>query len=239
MFETIIFSHNDLEIRNIVYEALTNLGYKITTVPAQNDVSKLLDKARPDYIFLDSLLCDIPAEVLIQKIKTIDENIQVILLDTKEQTPQVIIENMLKIIREKSSPGAGLKDGRRILFKANILVVDDENECVELVKNYLSKRGFNIDTALSGEEAMLKVNTAKPDIVLLDIYMTGVDGLIVLKAIKDIDKRIIVIMTTSLGDEKIIQESKKLGADGYLIKPFNLETLEKTIIENAIKKYAA
>lgn len=235
MFESIIFSHADLETRNLVYEALAGRGYKITTAPTNNDLWKMLDKMRPDYIFIDPGLSDMAAEILAEKIKTIDANIKTVILDTKGKTLPFIIEGILKTIQGKA-PAPAVKEKYRIQFQANILVVDNEKECVELVKNFLSRRGFNVDIALSGEEAILKVKTTKPDIVLLDIYMGGIDGLIVLKEIKDIDKCIIVIMTSSLADEKVIRETKKLGADGYLVKPFNLELLEKIVVENAIKK---
>lgn len=56
------------------------------------------------------------------------------------------------------------------------------------------------------------------------------DGIIVLKAIKDIDKSIIVIITSAIEDEEIIQEAMKLGADGYLIKPFNMAGLETMLL---------
>lgn len=237
MFESILFSCADLETRNLVYEALAGRGYKITTAPTNSDLWKMLDKMRPDYIFIDPGLSDMAAEALAEKIKTIDASIKTVILDTKQKTLPAIIEDILKTIQENGPAPAG-KGKYRIQFQANILVVDNEKECAELVKSFLSKRGFNVDVAFSGEEAVLKVKTVKPDIVLLDIYMTGIDGLIVLKEIKDIDKCIIVIMTSSLSDEKVIAETKKLGADGYLVKPFNLELLEKIVLENAIKKCA-
>lgn len=237
MFEYILFAHNNIETRNIFYEALTGRGYKVTTAPTHSDLWKILEKIRPDYIILDPEISDIPAEMIHAKIKGIDENIKVIILQPEENTPQAIIKNTLKLLTENSVFTPGQKTGARaIQFKANILVVEDEKDSAELVKNYLSRRGFIVDIAFSGEEAMLKINTRRPDIVLLDIYMAGVDGLIVLKAIKETDKDIIVIMTTAAEDNKIVKEAMRLGANGYLVKPFNLENLEKTIIDNAIKK---
>jgi DNA-binding response OmpR family regulator len=141
-----------------------------------------------------------------------------------------------RLFKSQQSPLAPQKQPTGIQFKANILVVDDEKECAELIKAHLSKKGYTVDTALTGEEAILKVETAKPDIVFLDVYLPGMDGIVVLKSIKNIDKSIIVIMATAMADDTIIQEALKLGADGYLIKPFNLLKLEETIFNNVIVK---
>lgn len=236
MFECVIFIHNDIEARNIVYEALASRGYKIITIPAYNDVWKILNKLRPNYIFLDAGSCETPAEALALKMKGIDENIKVIILNGQEKrTPRMFVDNIFRELNEK--PAAD--NTPKMQFKANVLVVDDEKECVEIVKDCLIKKGLNVESAFSGEEALLKVNASRPDIILLDIYMPGIDGLIVLKNVKDIDKSIIVIMTTSIEDQKVISQAKDIGADGYLVKPFSLRELEKTIVESTMKKYAA
>lgn len=237
MFEHILFAYNNLETRNILYEIFTNLGYRITTAPTHKEVLETLKKERPDYIFLDPTIPDIPAEIVLEKVKIINGNIKVIILRSDENnTPQMMAENILKILREKHPSSPNLKETKGIQFKADILVVDDEKESAQLLKNYLSKRGYNVDIALSGEEAILKINIAKPCIVLLDIYMPGIDGLLVLKTIKDIDKSIIVIMTSVVQNSKIIKETLQLGANGYLVKPFNISKLEAMILNNALQK---
>lgn len=242
MFESILFTHGNIEMRNIVYEALTNLGYQVTNALAYKDISEILKKSRPDYIVMDKAVLDTPVEAVLARIKTIDQKIKVIFLEPEENTPQAIIGKIVKILNENRLPAEAAaaalnpKKEAGIKFKANILAVDNEKECADLIKIFLSKKGFNVDTAISGEEALFKINTTKPDIVLLDINMYGVDGLMALKTIKGIDESIIVIMTSSLEEDKIIQEALKLGANGYLIKPFNFEELEKIIVESAMKK---
>jgi len=63
------------------------------------------------------------------------------------------------------------------------------------------------------------------------------DGIILLKTIKDIDKSIIVIMTSAIEDEEVIQEALRLGANGYLVKPFDMAKLETAILSNTLPKY--
>lgn len=243
MFESLILAHGNIEVRNIVYEALANLGYQITNSLTYPDVFDVLKKMRPDYIVFDKGILKATPEEAQARVKAIGEKIKVIFLEPEENTAEVIIAKILKILKENrcAVPLAATqaKPQASMQFKANILVVDNEKECTELIKIFLSKKGFNVDTAISGEEAIMKINSTKPDIVLLDICMGGIDGLVALKTIKGNDKNIIVIMTTSMEEDRIIQEAMKLGADGYLIKPFNLEELEKLMIESAIKRSAA
>lgn len=235
MFEYIILLYNDIEIRSILYEILTDLGYKITTVLTYKELLETLKRERPDYIILDATISEIATEIALKKIEEIDNKIKVIILNRSKNVFQ-IVQDVLKILREKEAGLLNQKETKGMHLKANILVVDDEKECAELIKNYLSRKGYDVDTAFSGEEAILKIETAKPDIVLLDIRLPGIDGIVVLKTIKNIDKSIIVIMTTVIEDSKVVKEAIELGADGYLIKPFNLIKLEEKIWNNAIQK---
>jgi DNA-binding response OmpR family regulator len=84
-------------------------------------------------------------------------------------------------------------------------------------------------TAGSGEDGLSMVKREKPDIVLLDVKMDGMNGLEVLKAIKDFDQNIKVIMVTVASDEETRLEAGRLGADDFIRKPLNTEYLEGTV----------
>ena len=229
MFEYIILAYSDIEIRSILYEILTNLGYKITTVLSYEELMEALKKERPNYIILEPAISELPLETILEKIKIIDENIKVIILPPNKDKSQ-LMQDILKLLREQKDTLHTQEETKGVSIKANILAVDDELDCTRLITNYLSKKGYTVDSASNGEEALFKIRTDKPDIVFLDIRLPGMDGIIVLKAIKDIDKSIIVIITSAIEDEEIIQEAMKLGADGYLIKPFNMARLEAMIL---------
>ena len=235
MFEYLILAHSDSETRSIFYEIFTNLGYKVTTVITYREVLDSLKKERPEYVIIDPKISDMTCETLLEKIKEIDSAIKVIILE-RDKNKLEFTQDILKLLKTQQAPSAARKDIKGLQLKANILVVDDEKECAELIKIHLSKKGYNVDTALTGEEAILKVEIAKPDIVFLDVHLPGMDGIVVLKTIKSIDNSIIVIMATAMVDDTVIQEAMKLGADGYLIKPFNLSKLEETILNNVINK---
>jgi len=112
-----------------------------------------------------------------------------------------------------------------------ILVVDDEPAICNMLKKFLTKKGYKADIALSGEEAVKKVKKDKPHVVLLDIKMPGMDGVEVLKKIKEIDKKIpIVIMVTAVADDELGRICLEMGAVDYITKPLGLDYLENVLI---------
>ena len=113
-----------------------------------------------------------------------------------------------------------------------LLVVDDETDICDFVKTFFKDRGFHVFTALSGEEALAIAKKERPDLVLLDIKMKGMDGLAALKHIKELDRSIKIIMVTALADQDKMHEAYKLGACDYITKPLILDYLEQTVLKN-------
>lgn len=111
-----------------------------------------------------------------------------------------------------------------------MLVVDDERETTLLLTHFFSQKHYDVLSAFNGKEAINIVKTHRPPIVLLDIKMEDINGLEVLKRIKEIDKNIKVLMLTALDDEETITEAKKLGADDYIPKPLSIEHLEGVVL---------
>jgi len=113
-----------------------------------------------------------------------------------------------------------------------LLVVDDENDICDFVKTFFKDRGFHVFTALNGEDALSIAKKEKPEIILLDIKMKGMDGLAALKHIKELDRSIKIIMVTALEDQDKMREAYKLGACDYITKPLILDYLEQTVLKN-------
>lgn len=101
-----------------------------------------------------------------------------------------------------------------------ILVVDDEPNIVELVRLYLRKEGFSVESASNGREGLEKARSLKPALVLLDIMMPEMDGIEVCRALRK-DGEIPVIMLTARSDDVDKIVGLELGADDYVTKPFN------------------
>lgn len=106
---------------------------------------------------------------------------------------------------------------------ARILVVDDEETIVELISFNLEKEGFIVDTATDGQEALLKIATKKPDLIVLDWMLPGLDGLDICRRIRQNPDTtdIPVIMLTARGEEVDRILGLELGASDYVTKPFS------------------
>ncbi|MBN2452748.1 MAG: response regulator [Candidatus Omnitrophica bacterium] len=113
-----------------------------------------------------------------------------------------------------------------------ILVVDDENDICDFVRNFFQERGYGVSVARSGEEAIELAKKDKPDLVLLDIKMKGIDGIATLKHLKEIDRKQKVIMVTALEDQDKMNEASRLGACDYITKPLVLDHLESAVEKN-------
>jgi len=109
------------------------------------------------------------------------------------------------------------------MAKEKILVVDDEEDILELLKFKLSKEGYQVTCAASGEEALRCVRSEVPDLIVLDIMLPGIDGIEVTRGLKnDFDtKNIPIVMVTAKGEEADIVTGLELGADDYITKPFS------------------
>jgi two-component system response regulator AtoC len=112
---------------------------------------------------------------------------------------------------------------------AKVLVVDDEPEAVELLVEFLSSKGYEILTATSGEEALRRVREDRPHLVLLDIRMPKMNGIEVLKRIREIDPEMGIIMVTAVNEEDVGRQALELGAFDYIVKPLDLKYLERSL----------
>jgi two-component system response regulator AtoC len=110
-----------------------------------------------------------------------------------------------------------------------ILVVDDDATARRTLERFLSRLGYEVTIAASGEEAMLAVVTDQPDIVLSDIYMPGMSGLELQAKIAERTPYIKVILMTGKDDMPTTIKAMQQGAYDYIVKPIDLDRLEKTI----------
>jgi DNA-binding NtrC family response regulator len=113
--------------------------------------------------------------------------------------------------------------------KRKILVVDDEDALRTVLSAELNSEGYDVGTAADGTEALAELQKGKYDLVLLDIKMPNMNGFEVLKVIKEKHGGTKVIMLTGFADLKNAIESKKLGAEDFVSKPYDLVDLLTTI----------
>ena len=114
-------------------------------------------------------------------------------------------------------------------MKIKVLLVDDEKEFVEVLSERLEVRGFEIKTALSGEEALKWIYKSEFDVVLLDVMIPGDNGIEILKEIKRARPLIQIIMLTGHAKIDTAVRGLELGAYDYLLKPLEIEPLVEKI----------
>ena len=116
-----------------------------------------------------------------------------------------------------------------------ILVVDDNQDNVEIIRQYLEARGYPVAVAYDGDEALSAFETARPALVLLDVMMPGRDGWEVCRIMKqhpDLGRTVRIVMVTALGEWEDKREALQTGADDYVEKPFDLPKLVHTVERN-------
>ena len=102
----------------------------------------------------------------------------------------------------------------------HVLVVDDEQDIVAIVRDYLADAGFRVSTARSGEEALRLLRSVVPDLVVLDLGLPGIDGLDVTRTVRA-TSAVPIIVLTARADEADRVVGLELGADDYVVKPFS------------------
>jgi DNA-binding NtrC family response regulator len=110
-------------------------------------------------------------------------------------------------------------------MKMKMMLVDDEERFLETTKKLLERKGYQVATALSGSEALDKLQKEDIQVVILDVKMPGMDGMATLKAIKNRHPLVEVIMLTGHATVESAVEGLKSGAADYLMKPTDIEDL--------------
>ncbi len=108
-----------------------------------------------------------------------------------------------------------------------ILVIDDEESIRELYRAELSDEGYEVDLAADGREALRRLDAFRPDLVTLDIKMPGIDGIEVLRRIREKNAPIPVILVSAFGEFK--QDFNTWASDAYIVKSHDPTELKETI----------
>jgi len=119
-----------------------------------------------------------------------------------------------------------------------VLVIDDDPMMIEMVKDFLGSYGYHVIPARTGQEALAKAEISKPDVLILDVMMPGMDGYETCRSLKQ-DARLSgvpVIMFTAGTDPKFNQRAFKAGADFCLSKPFEMDRFLNMVRMAAAKK---
>ncbi|HXG04780.1 MAG TPA: response regulator [Candidatus Binatia bacterium] len=120
-----------------------------------------------------------------------------------------------------------------------LLIVDDEEPVRDVLGEYFSSHGYQVETAGTGAEALDLVRSRRPDLVLLDVRMPGLDGVEVLKRLREVDGQLPVIMITANEDVALARSMLSIGAFDYVSKPFDFRYLDRVVAAALVQTVTA
>ena len=114
-------------------------------------------------------------------------------------------------------------------MNAHILLVDDSSFARRTLRQILEQAGYTVEEAKDGNEALERYFLKKPDLVLLDLVMEGMNGLQVLAKLRELDQEVRAVMATADIQSSTRLEAQTAGATGFIVKPFNRDEVLKTV----------
>jgi two-component system response regulator (stage 0 sporulation protein F) len=123
-------------------------------------------------------------------------------------------------------------------LSATVMVVDDRTGIRRLLQEVLQGDGYQVITASGGAEALELVKKSTVDLVLLDMKMSGMDGLETLTLLKKLCPQVIILIMTAYEELEVLKEAARRGAAGYISKPFDIDDL-KTVVAGKLRAESA
>ena len=254
MSRDILIADSDTGSRDKFFKVLSSMGNKVDFVPNGNETMVYLQTKRPYLLILDQELLPDGGLKTLERIRKFEREMRVVFL-TKDE-PDVDAEvcrearklgvseilkkdfsgyAMFKKIEATLGDAEGKSSDDKYLNLGRILVVDDDPGMRTVLEAFLSGKGFHVKVAADGEQALVEIKARKTKIVICDERMPGMDGLMVLRKIKEYDKSISVVMLTAVRDEDVVKEATAAGACGFIAKPCDFQEVEKLILSLLIQ----
>jgi DNA-binding response OmpR family regulator len=241
---------------DLLRAVLSRYGHEVLTAFDGRNGLALFEQHRPRFTLLDLRMPGMDGIEVLTRIRALDPKASVIVLtgagsaDLENQARQmgvtdflskglsldVLVQAMERVMQQPVKPPASpsqsadtQKAPAHSQEAGSILVVDDEPQIRDLLRKFLSARGYQVRVATDGQQALALVDQKSPDIIVLDVNMPGMNGIEVLKRLRAKNYAGGVMFLTSSQDEMLLQEGLELGSVDILGKPVDLERLELTI----------
>ncbi len=256
---TILVVDDERLMCDLLGSVLARHGHEVLTALNGRDGLELFKTHRPRFTLLDLRMPEMNGIEVLKQIRMIDPQAAVMILtawgsDALEQQArqlgvvdflskrlslEVLVEAMERTLQQSAqaaSPAqaaAPAEAPQAALAAADdgdfILVVDDEPQIRDLLKRFLSLRGYKVRVAADGQQALTMVEQEAPQLIVLDVYMPGINGVEVLRRLRGRKFTGGVILLTGSQDDKLLQEALDLGSVDVMGKPVDLERLALAI----------
>lgn len=249
--QTVLIVDDEQLYCDLLKAILTRSGYEVMTALSGLEGIKLFKQKRPRFTLLDLRLPDIHGIEVLKEIRKIDREAAVMVLtnwgtDYMEQqarqlgvrdffSKKITLDTIMASLADASmvevpvAAAPALTAGTAVPPEKEkserILVVDDEPEILDVLSQFLTQRGYGVRVASGGAEALSLMEKERPALLILDIYMPGINGIGVLRELFERKSTVPVILLTGSHDEKLLAESLDLGAVEIIGKPVDLEQL--------------
>ena len=238
----------DQALRERLHRVLESPEHAVLTVLTVDDALKLMKHDWPGVVLVDLQRLEAPSHEVVNRLRAVDATLPIIFFKDAQEPPGAVAEQAQAVLPREVADQALITEVRRWLnqshstaatrWPGSILVVDNEPKICHILQEFLQSHGFSVITADSGASAIEAVRRSSPSVVLLDIAMPGMDGLTALQQIKHLRPATTVIMVTGLEEEQLMNRALSLGAYDYVLKPFNLDYLETTLLSKVLIGHA-
>ena len=243
----VLILDDDIKVRDFCYSALAHDGHKVFTAPCSEEVYHLIKIEKPDLVLADLKSAGIQGFEMVKHLSDSHGlKIPVVIFsnDIDNQFEKDAYQSGAIEVWDKnlSSEDLRLKVDQVLSVKhrlfsepqdikhIKLMIIDDEPAIRHLLTRFFEIKGLRVLAAENGEEGLLLTEKEKPDVVLLDVLMPGMDGILTLKKIRELDDKVGVLMMTSVRDPKVIKQATELGAFAYILKPFDVNYLEVVVM---------
>lgn len=236
MAKSVLVVDDDVDIAQLVRLQLESNGYHVFTASRGNQALEMVKRGKADLILLDRLLPDMDGLALLDTLKSDPSTaeIPVIMLTIVEDDGDAVARGASAYLVKPVNEQLLLDQIETVLTRqGRVLIVEDDEDTVEMLGRALRRVGFTTETARDGYEALASARRVRPDVILLDLRLPGMDGYEALSHLKrSIVTSTIPIIAISAHVTNPMAERKRLimlGATDFLPKPLAVEDLISTI----------